>query len=55
MPGASLSPRERAYSDIKSALLRGDFSAGQMLSLRELSAGWNATACCGCTRSAASR
>ena len=38
MPGASLSPRERAYSDIKSALLRGDFSAGQMLSLRELSA-----------------
>lgn len=30
-------PRERAYADIKRALLRGDFSAGQMLSLRELS------------------
>jgi DNA-binding GntR family transcriptional regulator len=37
MPEASLSPRERAYVDIKGALLRGDFSAGQMLSLRELS------------------
>ncbi|MEP7207015.1 MAG: GntR family transcriptional regulator [Casimicrobiaceae bacterium] len=29
-------PRERAYSDIKRAILRGDFVAGQMLSLREL-------------------
>lgn len=34
---APQSPRERAYADIKRALLRGDFSAGQMLSLRELS------------------
>jgi len=31
-------PRERAYADIKRAILRGDFTAGQMLSLRELSA-----------------
>lgn len=30
-------PRERAYADIKRAILRGDFVAGQMLSLRELS------------------
>jgi DNA-binding GntR family transcriptional regulator len=37
MTEPTLSPRERAYSDIKGALLRGDFSAGQMLSLRELS------------------
>lgn len=37
MPGTTLSPRERAYADVKRALLRGDFSAGQMLSLRELS------------------
>lgn len=36
MPEPGLSPRERAYVDIKAALLRGDFSAGQMLSLREL-------------------
>ncbi len=32
------SARERAYSEIKSALLHGEFAAGQMLSLRELSA-----------------
>lgn len=31
-------PRERAYADIKRGILRGDFAAGQMLSLRELSA-----------------
>ncbi|MEJ5992236.1 GntR family transcriptional regulator [Ramlibacter sp. PS3R-8] len=31
------SPRERAYVDIKAALLRGDFAASRMLSLRELS------------------
>jgi DNA-binding GntR family transcriptional regulator len=31
-------PRERAYADIKRAILRGDLAAGQMLSLRELSA-----------------
>ena len=37
MPKAELSPRERAYVDIKAALLRGDFAAAQMLSLRELS------------------
>jgi len=37
MTEVRLSPRERAYVDIKGALLRGDFSAGQMLSLRELS------------------
>lgn len=30
------SPRERTYAEIKRALLRGDFSPGQMLSLREL-------------------
>ncbi|OWT59201.1 GntR family transcriptional regulator [Candidimonas nitroreducens] len=33
----TLSARERAYHDIKNAILHGDFSAGQMLSLRELS------------------
>lgn len=37
MAGTTPSPRERAYAEIKRALLRGDFSAGQMLSLRELS------------------
>lgn len=37
MAGPTRSPRERAYAEIKRALLRGDFSAGQMLSLRELS------------------
>jgi len=37
MTEGNLSPRERAYVDIKAALLRGDFAAGQMLSLRELS------------------
>ena len=31
------SPRERAYADIKHALLRGDYPSAQMLSLRELS------------------
>jgi DNA-binding GntR family transcriptional regulator len=37
MAGPTRSPRERAYADIKRALLRGDFAAGHMLSLRELS------------------
>ena len=36
MPQTPESPRERAYAEIKRALLRGGFSPGQMLSLREL-------------------
>jgi DNA-binding GntR family transcriptional regulator len=32
-----LRPRERAYADIKRGILQGDFPAGQMVSLRELS------------------
>jgi DNA-binding GntR family transcriptional regulator len=37
MKASARTPRERAYADIKRSILRGDFAAGQMLSLRELS------------------
>ncbi|MEO8855801.1 MAG: GntR family transcriptional regulator [Burkholderiaceae bacterium] len=37
MPKSYGSPREKAYAEIKRALLRGDYAPAQMLSLRDLS------------------